>query len=190
VLRPYRFERELDRSVAQWLAWLPRWEPGSLRRRSEVCTVCPRYADELGFDDLPHGPLHALVTSVESLLIEQFLRNAAARFPELERDGEWKVWLERGVVRVTATDGRDVDDFLDQFDPMGTVSIQATGTVTAVHAAQARVELVRLYYSLFNSAVSRLHGQRTVVLRAVGAYIEPKVQRMADELVAEVCGAA
>src|SRR3954449_5058583 len=123
MLRPYRFERELDRSVAQWLAWLPRWEPGTLRRRSDVCAVCPRYADELGFDDLPHGPLHALVTSVESLLIEHFLRNASARFPELERDGEWKVWLDRGIVRITAADGREVDELLD--DPAPTTPLDA-----------------------------------------------------------------
>lgn len=189
MLRPYRFERELDRSVAQWLAWLPRWEPGTLRRRSDVCTVCPRYADELGFDDLPHGPLHALVTSVESLLIEHFLRNASARFPELERDGEWKVWLDRGIVRITAADGREVDELLD--DPAPTTPLDALlhGGVSPAQAAEARVELVRLYYSLFNSAVNRLGNQRTVVLRAVDAYIEPKIRRMADELVSEVCGA-
>jgi hypothetical protein len=189
MLRPYRFERELDRSIAQWLAWLPRWEPGTLRRRNDVCTICPRYADELGFDDLPHGPLHALVTSVESLLIEHFLRNAAAKFPQLERDGEWKVWLDRGIVRITASDGREVDELLD--DPAVPTPLDALlhGGVSAAQAAEARVELVRVYYGLFNSAVNRLHSQRTVVLRAVDAHVEPKIQRMAEELVSEVCGA-
>ncbi|MCU1437710.1 MAG: hypothetical protein JWP66_797 [Naasia sp.] len=188
VLRPYRFERELDRSIAQWLAWLPRWEPASARRRGELCAVCPRWADELGFPELPHGPLHALVTSTESLLIEHFLRNAAARFPELEHGGEWRVWLERGVVRITSKDGRDVDDHLDMQGTGETFAF--TGTVTAGQAAAARIELVRVYFTLFNSAVARLSGQKSVVARAIGVYVEPKIQRMADELVAEVCGAA
>jgi hypothetical protein len=189
MLRPYRFERELDRSIAQWLAWLPRWEPGTLRRRNDVCTICPRYADELGLDDLPHGPLHALVTSVESLLIEHFLRNAAAKFPELERDGEWKVWLDRGIVRITASDGREVDELLGDGEPTTPLDALLHGSVTPAQAAEARVELVRLYYGLFHAAVNRLGSQRTVVLRAVDAYIEPKIQRMAEELVSEVCGA-
>ena len=189
MLRPYRFERELDRSVAQWLAWLPRWEPGTLRRRSDVCTVCPRYAEELGLDELPHGPLHALVTSIESLLIEHFLRNAAARFPELERDGEWKVWLDRGIVRITASDGREVDELLDDSEPETPLDALLRGGVTPAKAAEARIELVRMYYSLFNAAVNRLGSQRTVVIRAVDSYIEPKIQRMAEELVSEVCGA-
>ncbi|HEY8591009.1 MAG TPA: hypothetical protein VIL55_15795 [Naasia sp.] len=187
VLRPYRFERELDRSIAQWLAWLPRWEPASARRRGEICSVCPRWADELGFPELPHGPLHALVTSTESLLIEHFLRSASARFPELERGGEWKVWLERGIVRVTSKDGRDVDEFLDM---QGEAGASVLGSVSAAQAAAARVELVRVYFALFNSAVARLSGQKSVVTRAVGAYVEPKVQKMADDLVAEICGAA
>ncbi len=189
MLRPYRFERELDRSVAQWLAWLPRWEPGTLRRRSDVCMVCPRYAEELGLTDLPHGPLHALVTAIDSLLIEHFLRNASARFPELERDGEWKVWLDRGIVRITSSDGREVDELLDDSEPETPLDALLRGGVSPQKAAEARIELVRMYYMLFNSAVNRLASQRSLVLRAVDAYIEPKVQRMAEELVIEVCGA-
>ncbi len=189
MLRPYRFERELDRSVAQWLAWLPRWEPGTLRRRSDVCAVCPRYAEELGLTELPHGPLHALVTSIESLLIEHFLRNAAARFPELERDGEWKVWLDRGIVRITASDGREVDQLLDETEHEAPIDALLRGGVSPTKAAEARIELVRMYYGLFNSAVNRLGSQKTVVIQAVDSYIEPKIQRMAEELVSEVCGA-
>lgn len=187
VLRPYRLERELDRSVSQWLAWLPRWEPGTARRRGELCPVCPRYADELGLGDLPHGPLHALVASVESLIIEHFLRSAAARFPELERSGDWKVWLDRGVVRLTSSTGQNLDDLLDQ-EELETTSL-AAGRVSPSQAAEARIELVRIYFGLFDSAVSRLATQRVTIIRAVSAYVEPKVQRMVDELVADVCGA-
>src|SRR3954447_23560334 len=146
MLRPYRFERDLDRSVAQWLAWLPRWEPGTLRRRSDVCPVCPRYAQELGLDGLPHGPLHALVTSVESLLIEHFLRNATARFPDLERDGAWKVWLDRGIVRITAADGREVDELLHEPERSTPLDALLSGAVSPAQVAESRVELVRMYY--------------------------------------------
>ncbi len=50
MLRPYRLERELDRAVAQWLDWLPRWDPASARRRLSPCVTCPGWAVELGFE--------------------------------------------------------------------------------------------------------------------------------------------
>lgn len=77
MLRPYRLERELDRAVAQWLAWLPRWDPAESRRRDGICRVCPDWAGELGFEEVPHGALHALVTSLEGLITEHVRRSVA-----------------------------------------------------------------------------------------------------------------
>ncbi len=188
MLRPYRLERELDRAVAQWLAWLPRWEPSTARRRNEICTVCPRYVDELALDEIPHGPLHALVTSVDALLIEHFLRHAAARFPNLERGGLWRVWVERGVVRVTSSDGFDVNELIDPEDlEIGSLDVLGLSEpITVAHAAAARIELLRLYVSLFHDSVSRLRRQHSQMTRALSAYVEPKVQKMADDLILEI----
>jgi hypothetical protein len=77
MLRPYRLERDLDRAVAQWLAWLPRWDPAGTRRRNGICPVCPVWAGELGFEDVPHGALHALVTSLDGLITEHVRRSLA-----------------------------------------------------------------------------------------------------------------
>jgi len=187
VLRPYRFERELDRSVQQWLGWLPRWEPGTLRRPARICDSCPRYARPLGLDSIPHGPLHALVTSVEALVAEQFVRTGAARFPDLE-NAQWKVWLDGGAVRVTSRSGQDVDCFLPGSASPADRPEEARGAVTPAQAVLARAELTVLHQELVHAAISRLLAQRQTVLLAVATHVEPVIQRMADELVAEICG--
>jgi len=77
MLRPYRLERELDRAVTQWLDWLPRWDPSTARRRLSPCVACPTWADELGFDEVPHGALHALTTSLDAVITEHVRRSVS-----------------------------------------------------------------------------------------------------------------
>lgn len=77
MLRPYRLERELDRAIAQWLDWLPRWDPATARRRLSPCVACPDWATELGFEEVPHGALHALVTSLDAVITEHVRRSVA-----------------------------------------------------------------------------------------------------------------
>ena len=77
MLRPYRLERELDRAVAQWLDWLPRWDPATTRRRLQPCATCPSWAVELDLADVPHGALHALTTSIDAVITEHVRRSLA-----------------------------------------------------------------------------------------------------------------
>ncbi|MDQ1531866.1 MAG: hypothetical protein QOE37_1971 [Microbacteriaceae bacterium] len=85
MLRPYRLERELDRAVAQWLAWLPRWDPAAARKRERLCPVCPNWARELDLEDVPHGALHALTTSIDALITEHIRRSLSLE-PFLPQD--------------------------------------------------------------------------------------------------------
>jgi hypothetical protein len=134
MLRPYRLERELDRAVAQWLAWLPRWDPSAMRRRDRLCAVCPSWAAELGFDDVPHGVLHALVVSIDGLITEHIRRSLALE-PFLPQDD---VDAMRGQLRVDAT--------------------------------------------------TWIARQKPVILRTLDAYVEPKVQQMAAQLLQDLAG--
>ena len=77
MLRPYRLERELDRAIAQWLDWLPRWDPATARRRLSPCVTCPGWATELSFEEVPHGALHALTTSLEAVITEHVRRSVS-----------------------------------------------------------------------------------------------------------------
>lgn len=77
MLRPYRLERELDRAVTQWLDWLPRWDPATARRRLSPCAACPSWAVELGFEEVPHGALHALTTSLDAVITEHVRRSVS-----------------------------------------------------------------------------------------------------------------
>lgn len=135
MLRPYRLERELDRAVTQWLDWLPRWDPATARRRLSPCTTCPSYAIELGFEEVPHGALHALTTSLEAVITEH-VRRAVALQPYLSDES---------------------------------------------------VETLRI--QLRNEATSWVTRQHAQILRALDAFVEPKVQHMAALLLAELSGA-
>jgi hypothetical protein len=77
MLRPYRLERELDRAIGQWLDWLPRWDPATARRRLTPCSACPSWAIELGFEEVPHGALHALTTSLDAVVTEHVRRSVS-----------------------------------------------------------------------------------------------------------------
>ena len=132
MLRPYRLERELDRAVAQWLDWLPRWDPATTRRRLQLCVSCPSWAEELNLTEVPHGALHALTTSVDAVITEH-IRRALALQPFLPDEAiEW----QRAGLRADAI-----------------------------------------------AWITRQHPQ---ILRALDAYVEPKVQHMAALLFADI----
>jgi hypothetical protein len=132
MLRPYRLERELDRAVSQWLDWLPRWDPATARRRLAPCTTCPAWAIELGFEEVPHGALHALTTSLEAVITEH-VRRAVSLQPYLSDES---------------------------------------------------VETLRI--QLRNEAISWVTRQHSQIMRALDAFVEPKVQHMAALLLADL----
>jgi hypothetical protein len=134
MLRPYRLERELDRAVAQWLAWLPRWDPAAARRRDGLCPACPGWAEELDLTGVPHGALHALVTALDGLVTEHVRRSLALQ-PFLGHD--------------------DLDGLRSR---------------------------------LRSDAAACVGRQRAHILRTLDAYVEPRVQELADRLLQELCG--
>ncbi|MET0590317.1 MAG: hypothetical protein ABWZ77_03990 [Naasia sp.] len=188
ALRPYRLERELDSAFYHWLAWLPSWQPAMGRQRFAICDVCPRYVDALGLDEIPHAPLHGLFGAVETLLAHQFDREVDALFPQLRGSGEWGVAVEGGAVRIYTNQGEPLDAVLARLG--GVVGERPLTLVSPDTAARARLVLERAYWSLFEIAIARLGIQKQLILRAIDAHIEPKVRRLADELVAEVTEAA
>ena len=132
MLRPYRLEREIDRAVTQWLDWLPRWDPATARRRLNPCTTCPAWAQELQLEDVPHGALHALTTSLDGVITEHVRRTLALQ-PYLS-DEEVQAQRDRWH-------------------------------------AEAITWVVRQYAQ---------------ILRALDAFVEPKVQHMAAVLLADI----
>lgn len=134
MLRPYRLERELDRAVAGWLDWLPRWDPATARRRLSPCVTCPVWSAELGFDEVPHGALHALTTSLDAVITEHVRRSVSLQ-PFLSDEA--------------------IDGLRDQ---------------------------------LRREAIAWVSRQHAHILRALDAYVEPKVQHMAALLFVDLGG--
>ena len=166
MLRSQRLERELDRAVAQWLEWLPRWDPTVLRRSGPLCMECPSWVSAVGLDGVPHGAVHALVTSLDALIAEHFARCAAAWFPALALDDAWRIEVQDGLVRVTRTDGRPV------LEP---------------DLADACTDLQRMHEQIRQDAYVWVHRSRGPILAVLHEAVEPKIQRMADSLLAEIC---
>jgi hypothetical protein len=166
MLRSQRLERELDRAVTQWLEWLPRWDPSVLRRTGPFCTECPAWVDAVGLDGVPHGAVHALVTSLDALVAEHFARCAAAWFPAFALDDAWRIEVQDGAVRVLRTDGRPV------LEP---------------DLAEACADLQRMHQQIRQDAYVWVHRSRASILAVLHEAVEPKIRRMADALVAEIC---
>jgi hypothetical protein len=166
MLRSQRLERELDRAVSQWLDWLPRWDPSVLRRTGPFCTTCPAWVGAVGLEGVPHGAVHALTTSLDALVAEHFTRCAAAWFPALALDDAWRIEVQDGLVRVTRTDGRPV------LEP---------------DLADACTDLQRMHEQIRQDAYVWVHRSRGSILAVLQEAVEPKIQRMADSLLAEIC---
>ncbi len=132
MLRPYRLEREIERAVTQWIDWLPRWDPATARRRLAPCSSCPVWARELQLEDVPHGALHALTTSLDAVITEHVRRSLALQ-PYLSDE--------------------DVQALRDRWH---------------------------------GEAITWVVRQYTQILRALDAFVEPKVQHMAALLLADI----
>lgn len=165
MLRSQRLERELDRAVNQWLEWLPRWDPSVLRRTGTFCTDCPNWVAAVGLEGVPHGAVHALTTSLDALVAEHFSRCAAAWFPALALDDAWRIELEHGRVQVTRIDGRPVHE---------------------PDLADACTDLQRMHSQIRQDAYVWVHRSRDSILAVLHESVEPKIQRMADDLLAEI----
>ena len=132
MLRPYRLEREIERAVTQWLDWLPRWDPATARRRLSPCSACPVWAQELQLEDVPHGALHALTTSLDGVITEHVRRSIALQ-PYLSDE--------------------EVNALRDRWH---------------------------------GEAIAWVVRQYPQILRALDAFVEPKVQHMAALLLADI----
>jgi hypothetical protein len=166
MLRSQRLERELDRAVAQWLDWLPRWDPTVLRRTGPLCSSCPSWVAAIGLDGVPHGAVHALVTSLDALVAEHFSRCAAAWFPALALDDAWRIELrEGGMVQVTRVDGRPIHE---------------------LDVAEASTDLQRMHEQIRQDAYVWVHRSRGSILAVLEEAVEPKIRRMADSLLEEI----
>ena len=170
MLRSQRLERELDRAVTQWLDWLPRWDPSVLRRSSPLCSDCPPWVAALSLDGVPHGAVHALVTSLDALVAEHFTRCAAAWFPALALNDDVRVWVDGGVVRIARSDGRTYQDLSDSVD-----------------LADAATDLTRMHEQIRQDAYVWVHRSRGSILAVLEEAVEPKIRRMAESLVTEIC---
>ena len=170
MLRSQRLERELDRAVTQWLDWLPRWDPSVLRRSSPLCAECPAWVAALSLDGVPHGAVHALVTSLDALVAEHFTRCAAAWFPALALNDEVKVWIAGGTVRIARSDGLIFQDLSD-----------------SPELADTATDLARMHDQIRQDAYVWVHRSRGSILAVLDEAVEPKIRRMADSLVSEIC---
>ena len=169
MLRPYRLERELDRAVVQWLDWLPRWEPAMTRpKRSAVCPVCPLWVDGLQLLEVPHGAMHALVTALHALVDEHFSRQVASTFPRFTESGGWRLAIRSAEVEVLAP--ADAPEATDEA------------------SAHLETELTRMHERLLHDAVARVGLQRLAIVGVLESVVEPKVQALADLMIAEVFG--
>jgi hypothetical protein len=116
MLRPYRLERELDRAIAQWLDWLPRWDPATARRRLSPCVACPGWAAELSFEDVPHGALHALTTSLDAVITEHVRRSVSLQpFLSDEAIDGLRDQLRREAISWTARQHAQISRALDAY---------------------------------------------------------------------------
>jgi hypothetical protein len=166
MLRSQRLERELDRAVTQWLDWLPRWDPSVIRRNGPLCSSCPSWVAAVGLDGVPHGAVHALVTSLDALVAEHFSRCAAAWFPALALDDAWRIELDSlGMVRVSRTDGRPIHE---------------------LDVAEASADLQRMHEQIRQDAYVWVHRSRGSILAVLHEAVEPKIRRMTDSLLEEI----
>jgi hypothetical protein len=170
MLRSQRLERELDRAVTQWLDWLPRWDPSVLRRSSPLCTDCPPWIAALSLDGVPHGAVHALVTSLDALVGEHFARCAAAWFPALALNNDVKVWIADGHVRIARSDGLTFQDLSD-----------------SVELADTATDLTRMHEQIRQDAYVWVDRSRGSLLAVLEEAVEPKIRRMAESLLEEIC---
>ncbi len=165
-------ELELDRALAQWVGWLPRWQPSASRRRQAACQICPTWARALEITDVPHGALHALSISLEGIVHDHFTVVALTRFPTLQPGGRWQVGVEEGSV-------------LLRHDPEGIRLEDGVTVMSAQQAAAAHGELVALHQFVLHRAMAWGAERRRTIVEVIDNVVEPKVTAMTEEMLAE-----
>jgi hypothetical protein len=164
-------EREVSTLLVRWLGRLSDWTPFGLGGGTEVCLTCSRYRASLQLAEVPHALVHPIASPIDDLVAHCFLTIAAERYDVLLEHG-WSIALDNGLVRVgaPAVDGEE-----------------APGPTPA--AARLRLELTQLYTDLLGRAIYTVQQSTPEIAAALTVTVEPVVQRLAAELVEEVCGA-
>jgi len=162
VIDQERMSPDIDIAFSHWLSRLPSWRLSSAAPRRSSCVRCPSYMAALDLEGMMHEPVHALFCAVHAIIDDRFAEEDAAQF-----DSEFTSRILSG----------GVEDARMESAPM----------FAAVHTVADDITLSRRRAALFDSAVAVLALRRPAMLAAVRDFVEPTVQRMADELIAEVC---
>ena len=163
-------EREVSTLLVHWLGRLAEWTPFVVGGGTEVCLTCSRYRASLQLSDVPHALVHPIASPIDDLITHCFLTIAAERYDVLLAEG-WTIALDNGLVRV------------------GTPGMHETGAYEPTsEAAELRFALTQLYTDLLGRAIYTVQQSSAEIAAALRATVEPVVQRLAAELVEEVCG--
>lgn len=161
-----RMSPDIDIAFSHWLSLLPSWRLSSVAPRRWSCARCPSYLAALGLDGMMHEPVHSLFCAVHAIVEDRFAEESAPA----DFEDDWRM-----PVRSAYSDDMQ----------LGAMS------VIAAHAPrgdlQDELAFSRRRAMLFDCAVAELALRRGTMLEAVLAFVEPTVQRMADELIAEIC---
>lgn len=82
-------ESRVSQQVDDWLAWLPRWRPGTHRGRSRLCRTCfgsPVIVAAGLATDVPHAVQHALAMRMKHLIDAEVDAYTEANLPLLSRE--------------------------------------------------------------------------------------------------------
>jgi hypothetical protein len=163
VIDRERMSPDIDIAFSHWISLLPSWRLSSSAPRSSSCVRCPSFLAALGLEGMMHEPVHALFCAVHAIIEDRFAEESL-RDPY---PGGWQLGIQSA-----ALDERP---------------IESAPVLAAQHTLYDDVILIRRRAVLFDSAVAELALRRATMLEAVLAFVEPTVQRMADELIAEIC---
>lgn len=110
-----------------------------------------------------HEPVHALFCAVHAIIENRFAEECLSG----QYDGGWQLSIHPAALDERPTESAPV--------------------LAAQHTLYDDVILSRRRALLFDAAVAELALRRATMIEAVLAFVEPTVQRMADELIAEIC---
>jgi hypothetical protein len=162
VIDRERMSSDIDIAYSRWISLLPSWRLSSSAPRSSSCVRCPSFLAALGLEGMMHEPVHALFCAVHAIIEDRFAEEC---LPD-HYEGGWRLNIH------PALDDRPAE---------------SAPRRAAQRTLYDDVIVSRRRAVLFDAAVAELTLRRTSMLEAVLAFVEPTVQRMADQLIAEIC---